>query len=280
MAAGPGTAGRSSNTRQLETANKYTEYGGCGRADYKNLHFQGKDSKTVRAYKVAVEEFRKSCPKKFLNEIGRQDLIDFMGWLRGQPPKLRKDGTPRKPRRSGDPNRTYFNKVNNVVIFLSAHGINRLLKKSEYPKLAEKPVVYYDAEQVKALYAAASNDDERFTLDYFLKSGVRDGEAAHAEYDDVKGGLEAQSFDVVVSALYAWDVRYRSGARASASPARHAYLDYFWIHPLGGQRSSPEPRPPRFDPEARYHQRTRPEPSRHPREVGHRGASGASINSR
>jgi len=103
--------------------------------------------------------------------------------------ELRKDGTPRKPRRSGDPNRTYFNKVNNVVIFLSAHGINRLLKKSEYPKFAEKPVVYYEAEQVKALYAAASDDEERFTLDYFLKSGVRDGEAAHAEYSDLKGGF-------------------------------------------------------------------------------------------
>jgi len=156
---------------------------------YKNLHSQGKDPKTVRAYKVAVEEFRKSCTKKLLSEIGPQDLIDFMGWLRKQPPKLRKDGTPRKQRRSGDPNRTYFNKVNNVVIFLSAHGINRLLKKSEYPKFAEKPVVYYEAEQVKALYAAAKNDEERFTLDYFLKSGVRDGEAAHAEYGDVKGGF-------------------------------------------------------------------------------------------
>jgi integrase/recombinase XerD len=156
---------------------------------FKNLHSQGKDPKTIRAYKVAVEEFRKSCTKKFLCEICGQDLIDFMGWLRKQPPKLRKDGTPRKPRRSGDPNRTYFNKVNNVVIFLSAHGINRLLKKSEYPKFAEKPVVYYEAEQVKALYAAASDDEERFTLDYFLKSGVRDGEAAHAEYSDVKGGF-------------------------------------------------------------------------------------------
>ena len=79
--------------------------------------------------------------------------------------------------------------MNNVVIFLSAHGINRLLKKSEYPKFAEKAVVYYEAEQVKALYAAARNDEERFTLDYFLKSGVRDGEAAHAEYSDVKSGF-------------------------------------------------------------------------------------------
>ena len=156
---------------------------------FKNLHSQGKDPKTIRAYKVAVEEFRKSCTKEFLHEISKQDLIDFMGWLRKQLPKLRKNGTPRKPRRSGDPNRTYFNKVNNVVIFLSAHGINRLLKKSEYPKFAEKPVVYYDAEQVKALYAAAKDDEERFTLDYFLKTCVRDGEAGHAEYGDVKGGF-------------------------------------------------------------------------------------------
>jgi integrase/recombinase XerD len=156
---------------------------------FKNLHSQGKDPKTIRAYKVAVEEFRKSCTKEFLHEISKQDLIDFMGWLRKQPLKLRENGTPRKPRRSGDPNRTYFNKVNNMVIFLSAHGINRLLKKSEYPKFAEKPVVYYDAEQVKALYAAAKDDEERFTLDYFLKTGVRDGEAGHAEYRDVKGGF-------------------------------------------------------------------------------------------
>jgi integrase len=156
---------------------------------FRNLHSQGKDSKTIRAYKVAIEEFRQSCSKKFVDEIGKQDLIDFMGWLREQPSKLRKDGTPRRPRRSGDPNRTYFNKVNDIVIFLSAHGIKRLLKKSEYPRFAEKPVVYYDAEQVKTLYAATEDDEERFILDYFLKTGVRDGEAGNAEYSDVKGGF-------------------------------------------------------------------------------------------
>jgi integrase/recombinase XerD len=156
---------------------------------FKNLQSQGKDPKTIRAYRLAMNEFRQSCTKKFVDEIRKQDLIDFMGWLRTRLPKLRKDGQPRKPRRSGDPNRTYFNKVNDIVIFLSAHGINRLLKKSEYPKFAEKPVVYYDSEQVKALYAAAKDSEERFTLDYFLKSGVRDGEAAHAEYSDVKGGF-------------------------------------------------------------------------------------------
>jgi hypothetical protein len=68
-------------TTRLSMADAVEQY-------YKNLHSQGKDPKTIRAYKVAVEEFRKSCTKKFLSEIGRQDLIDFMGWLRKQPPKL------------------------------------------------------------------------------------------------------------------------------------------------------------------------------------------------
>jgi hypothetical protein len=158
---------------------------------FKNLLSQGKDAKTIRAYRVSIDEFRKSCSKVFLDEIGKQDLLDFMGGLRKQPPKLRKDGTPRKRRKSGDPNRTYYNKVNNVVIFLSAHSINRLLKKSEYPKFAEKPVVFYDSGQVKTLYLFTIDEEERFTLDYFLKSGVRDGEAAHAEYTDVKDAGES-----------------------------------------------------------------------------------------
>ena len=57
--------------------------------------FTSRDSRTAANSSL-------SCPKKFLNEIGRPDLIDFTGCPRKQPPKLQKDGTPRKPLRSGD----------------------------------------------------------------------------------------------------------------------------------------------------------------------------------
>jgi hypothetical protein len=56
-------------------------------------------------------------------------------------------------------------------------------------KVRPKEVVYYDTGQVKVLYAAAKDDEERFTLSYFLTAGIRDGEAAHSEYTDVKGGF-------------------------------------------------------------------------------------------
>lgn len=36
---------------------------------FKNLQSQGKDRKTIRAYKLAIEEFRQSCTKKFIDEI-------------------------------------------------------------------------------------------------------------------------------------------------------------------------------------------------------------------
>jgi hypothetical protein len=39
---------------------------------FKNLHSQGKDPKTIRAYKMAVEEFRKSCTKKFMTKLGNR----------------------------------------------------------------------------------------------------------------------------------------------------------------------------------------------------------------
>jgi hypothetical protein len=39
---------------------------------FKNLHSQGKDPKTIRAYKMAVEEFRKSWTKKFMTKLGNR----------------------------------------------------------------------------------------------------------------------------------------------------------------------------------------------------------------
>lgn len=144
---------------------------------FRNLYALGKDPKTVRAYRKAIYQFRESCTKQYMDEIGKQDLINFMGWLRSQP---------QRRQRNANPGRTHFNKVNNVVIFLVAFGIRKLLKKNEYPKYTGKPVVYFDDHQLKRLYASCMTAEEELTLDFFLQLGVRDGEAAHAEYPDFR----------------------------------------------------------------------------------------------
>lgn len=86
---------------------------------FQNLAAMGKDPKTIRAYRSAVSQFRQSCTKQYVDAIRKQDLIDFMGWLRAQP---------QRKQRNANPGRTHFNKVNNVIIFLAAFGLRKILK--------------------------------------------------------------------------------------------------------------------------------------------------------
>jgi len=144
---------------------------------FANLVAQGKDPKTIRTYRYAVDGFVASCSKKYIYEIDKQDLFDYMAWLRKQPlPK----------RKHSNPNRTYNNKLSHTVIFLKAFGKERLLKKSEYPAYEEKTVSDHTDAELTTLYSHA-DENERFLLDFFLGSGVRDGEATHAEFSDLKG---------------------------------------------------------------------------------------------
>jgi integrase len=146
---------------------------------FANLVAQGKDPKTIKTYRVAVEGFVASCAKKYVDEIEKQDLFDYMAWLRKQPlPK----------RKHSNPNRTYNNKLSHTVIFLKAFGKERLLKKSEYPAYEEKTVSAHTDAELTTLHSHA-NENERFLLDFFLGSAVRDGEAAHAEFSDLKGNV-------------------------------------------------------------------------------------------
>lgn len=156
----------------------------------KNLEAMGKDKKTISAYRVSVDSFLIACEKRFIDEIERQDLIDYMGWLRKQP----------RVDRRGDPNRTYFNKVSNVVIFLKSFGKEKVLKAADYPSFAEKTVFYLTPEQITVFWTACEDEEERFTFEFFLKTGFRDTETAHSEYSDVHDG----KIHVRVKPQYDW----------------------------------------------------------------------------
>jgi integrase len=155
-------------------------------AEYKsNLAARGCDVKTIRSYSAAVDQFAEICRTPNVEDVVKQDILDYMGWLRKQPVPMRKrsDGSC-----SNNPERSYANKVGNVAIFLKAYGVSGLLKKSEYPQYTEKLVSAHSDDELAFLYAHADSD-QRFLLDYFLGSGVRDGEAAHAEYTDLRGNV-------------------------------------------------------------------------------------------
>jgi integrase len=135
------------------------------------------DPKTISTYRIAVDGFVCSCKKQYVEDIEKQDVLDYMGWLWRQPMPVRKHS---------NPERTVYNKVGHLAIFLKASGKPRLLPTTEYPQYEEKMVTAHDEDELALLYAHADVEG-RFQLDYFLSSAVRDGEAAHAEYPDLKG---------------------------------------------------------------------------------------------
>jgi len=140
---------------------------------------QGRDPKTIRAYRSAVDPFVSQCKKACVEEITKQNLIDFMGWLRRQPVPQRKNGNPEQ---------TYHNKVSHVAIFLKAFGRERLLKKFKDPQYEEKAVTAHTEEELDFLYSHADTG-QRSLLDFALGTGFRDGEIAHAEYSDLVGNI-------------------------------------------------------------------------------------------
>lgn len=144
-----------------------------------NLEARRADPKTIKTYRIAVNGFVASCKKLHVEDIDKQDILDYMRWLGAQPMPKRKHG---------NPERTMFNKVGHVAIFLKAIGKPALLPTTQYPRYEEKMVTAHDDDELALLYAHA-NAEERFLLDYFLGSAVRDGDAAHAEFSDLKGNI-------------------------------------------------------------------------------------------
>ena len=143
---------------------------------FSNLVAQGKDPKTIRAYRVAVDGFVSQYKKQFVQQIDKQDVLDFMGWLRQQPLHERKHS---------NPERTYANKLGHLAIFLKAVGKPRLLAKNEYPQYEDKEVKAHSDRELAVLYSRA-NPVQRFLLDFALGTGFRDGEISHAEYQDLR----------------------------------------------------------------------------------------------
>jgi len=77
-----------------------------------------KKPKTSAAYATALHYFTESCPKLYLEDIDRRDLLKFSAFLRDE-----KEQAPR----------SCWNKFANVMSFLKANGVRGLVKKNDWP---------------------------------------------------------------------------------------------------------------------------------------------------
>ena len=129
--------------------------------------------KTWLAYNLVLNEFRKTCTKEHLDQIDKSDLTAFVVAQK----KARKD------------DRTVANRLAGVVTFLRAHGITNVTLRHKY---TEKKVKAYSVEELRALNAA-STDEELQIWQFFLGTGFREDEVAHACDTDVDFKLKTIS---------------------------------------------------------------------------------------
>ena len=126
--------------------------------------------KTWRGYCVSLAYLQESCDKCFLEEIERKDLLRFAAFLR--------DTKKLSPR-------TVHNKFADVLTFLQAQGMPKLIGKNDHPRFIEQEVDIYEDDELSKLHAVCS-PYHSVLYDFFLMSGFREQEAMHVLWSNVR----------------------------------------------------------------------------------------------
>jgi integrase/recombinase XerD len=128
-----------------------------------------KKPKTLAAYTTSLNYFTESCPKLFLKDIERKDLLKFGAFLREH-----KKQSPR----------SVYNKFENLMSFLKANGIRGLVGKNDWPRYTEEEPEIYDQEELDTLFRAC-DDEERLWFEFFLMTGMREQEVMYTYWSDI-----------------------------------------------------------------------------------------------
>jgi len=128
-----------------------------------------KKQKTLSAYTTALNYFTESCPKLYLHDIERADLLKFCAFLRDQ-----KKQAPR----------SVYNKFENLMTFLKANGIRGLVDKNDWPRYTEEEPEMYEQTELDSLFKACDSE-ERLWFEFFLMTGMREQEVMYTYWSDV-----------------------------------------------------------------------------------------------
>jgi integrase/recombinase XerD len=128
-----------------------------------------KKPKTLAAYTTALNYFQESCPKLYVEDVDRKDLLKFSAFLRDE-----KEQAPR----------SVYNKFENMMTFLKANGIRGLAGKNDWPRYVEEEPEVYEREDLDTLFAACDGQ-ERLWFEFFLMTGMREQEVMYTYWSDI-----------------------------------------------------------------------------------------------
>ncbi len=145
-----------------------------------------KKPKTHAAYSTALNYFTESCQKAYLEDVNRDDMLDFCTFLR--------DVKKQSPR-------SVHNKFSTALGFLRAHGIRDLVGKDDWPRYVEEEPEVYEQEELDALFAVC-DAEERLWFEFFLMTGMREQEVMHVYWSDVN--FRTATVSVTHKPAYNW----------------------------------------------------------------------------
>jgi integrase len=132
---------------------------------------------TYNAYRLALENFEQACPQcVYLDQVTPDALRTFVAWQ-----KERHDQN------------TVYHRFSMLLTFLMKNDIEVMLAKGDRPKrrIVSKDgtdIETYTDEDIRKLLAACKNERERLIVLVASESGMRRGEVAHLEIDDICDG--------------------------------------------------------------------------------------------
>lgn len=124
--------------------------------------------RTVKACEPILVLFESRFEGRSVKSITRKDMLDHMVALKA-------DGL-------GD--RTIYNHIARIGTLLKANGVIALLSHSDKPHYDEKEVEAYNPDQLACLFMAA-NPEERVVLEFFLGTGLREGEVMYTTWKNI-----------------------------------------------------------------------------------------------
>jgi len=129
-----------------------------------------KKPKTLAAYTKSLEYFTESCPKLYIEDVTRRDMLKFSAFLRDEKELAA---------------RTVRNKFENVMSFLKGQGIRGLVGKNDWPRFVQEEPEIYEKEELTKFFAACDTE-ERLWFEFFLMTGMREQEVMHTSWKDIK----------------------------------------------------------------------------------------------
>jgi integrase/recombinase XerD len=127
-----------------------------------------REKKTYAAYKHCLEQFIANSEKRYVSEIRRDDLLQFI----------------RYQYKAGCGARTAYNRANILVTFFKLRGLKGLLNKTDWPSFVDPIRPIYETEELSALFAACK-PAEHLLFSAYLLTGLRDKEMRYLTWPDV-----------------------------------------------------------------------------------------------